>query len=235
MIRIAIVDDEPFFVDELSGFINDYQKEKGLNIELTIYRDGDEILQKFRSQFDIILMDIQMKFVDGMTAAEEIRRKDSQVVILFITNLTQYAIRGYEVRAFDYVVKPVSYFAFSQKLAMAIAQVHKQKSCYVTLTTKDGVARVETSDIYYIESIGHNLIYHTHKGDLMGSGTIKATEEMFSDLHFSRINKGNLVNLEKVEGIKDKCAIVNGQTLAIARPRYESFMKDMTNYWSEVE
>ena len=67
-----------------------------------------------------------MKFVDGMTAAEEIRKMDSEVVIIFITNMTQYAIRGYEVDALDYVLKPVSYFAFSQKLKRDVykRQVH---------------------------------------------------------------------------------------------------------------
>lgn len=55
-----------------------------------------------------------MKFMDGMAAAEEIRKMDSEVIIIFITNMTQYAIRGYEVDALDYMLKPVNYFAFSQ-------------------------------------------------------------------------------------------------------------------------
>ena len=58
-----------------------------------------------------------MSAMDGMSAAEEIRKKDSDVVIIFITNMPQYAIRGYAVEALDYVLKPVSYFAFSQRLS----------------------------------------------------------------------------------------------------------------------
>ena len=65
----------------------------------------------YRFQFDIILMDIEMRFMDGMSAAEEIRQMDKDVVIIFITNMPQYAIRGYAVEALDYMLKPVSYFA----------------------------------------------------------------------------------------------------------------------------
>ena len=71
-------------------------------------------------------MDIQMRFMDGMTAAEKIRTLDHEVIIMFITNMIQYAVRGYEVDAMDYVVKPVEYFAFSQKLDKAIGRMKRQ-------------------------------------------------------------------------------------------------------------
>lgn len=235
MIRIAVVEDEKKFIDQAKEYFEQYRKESNENLEITFFRDGDEIVSRYRSQFDIILMDIQMKFMDGMTAAEEIRKIDSQVIILFITNLAQYAIRGYEVGAMDYILKPLSYFAFSQKLTQAIQKVQKKGRQYVTLSIKGGVIRVELSDIYYIESDGHNLVYHTSKGNHTGAGTMKQAEETFVGMHFSRANKGYLINLEKVEGIRDKCAIVAGQQLLISRNRYEAFMKDMTNYWSEVD
>lgn len=112
MIRIAIVEDEEQYVQQLTEYLQEYQKSSNEEIDITVYRDGDEITSKYKSQFDIILMDIQMKFVNGMTAAEEIRSVDSSVVIIFITNMTQYAIQGYKVGAMDYILKPISYFAF---------------------------------------------------------------------------------------------------------------------------
>lgn len=94
MIRIAIVEDEEYYVKQLTGYLEEYQKSESVEFDITVYRDGDAITAEYKAQFDIILMDIQMKFVDGMTAAEEIRKIDSEVVIIFITNMTQYAIRG---------------------------------------------------------------------------------------------------------------------------------------------
>lgn len=112
MLRIAIVEDEDSYISVLKGFLERYKEESGEQMEITVYHDGDEIAAFYKAQFDIILMDIEMKFIDGMTAAEEIRQKDTTVSIIFITNAPQYAIRGYEVGALDYILKPVSYFTF---------------------------------------------------------------------------------------------------------------------------
>ena len=122
MIRIAIVEDEESYISVLKEYLERYKEESGEQIEVTVYHDGDEIAAFYRAQFDIILMDIEMKFIDGMTAAEEIRKVDSSVSILFITNAPQYAIRGYEVGALDYILKPVSYFTFSQKLGRGLCR-----------------------------------------------------------------------------------------------------------------
>lgn len=235
MIRIAIVEDEDHYVAELKKYLDEYQRTFGEEFEITVFRDGDGIVSKYKAQFDIILMDIQMKFVDGMTAAEEIRKVDTEVVIIFITNMTQYAIRGYEVDALDYILKPVSYFAFSQKLAKAIGRIKKRGSSYVTIPVKGGIVRLNTSDIYYIESVGHNLIFHSTSGDHMSTGTMKAVEEQFAGESFSRGNKCYLINLEHVEGIKDKCAIVKGDVLQISRPRMNAFMQDLTKYWGDLK
>ena len=129
MINIAIVEDEAMYAKQLQEFLLQYQKENGEVFNITVYSDGDQIVHKYKSQFDIILMDVEMKFMDGMSAAEENRKVDTEVVIIFITNMAQYAIRGYAVDALDYVLKPVSYFAFSQRLNRAISRMKKREHC----------------------------------------------------------------------------------------------------------
>ena len=89
MIRIAIVEDEETYINQFTEYLQNYQKTTNEEIDVTVYRDGDEITSKYKSQYDIILMDVQMKFVDGMTAAQEIRNVDSEVIIIFITNMSQ--------------------------------------------------------------------------------------------------------------------------------------------------
>lgn len=200
MIRIAIVEDDELYVDQLRQYLKDYQSETGEDFEIRAYRDGDGITSDYKAQYDLILMDIRMRFVDGMTAAEEIRKMDSEVIIIFITNMAQYAIRGYEVGALDYILKPVTYFAFTQKIGRAIARLKKKIQRPVVIRTRDGVLRMDAADIYYVESQAHNLI-----------------------------------NLEHVEGVRDKCAVVKGERLLISRPRSSVFMQELTRYWSEVD
>lgn len=235
MVRIAVVEDEQLYIEQITEYLKRYEEEEKEEIQITVYRDGDGITAEYKAQFDIILMDIQMKFMDGMSAAEEIRRLDSEVIIIFITNMTQYAIRGYEVDAMDYVLKPVTYFAFSQKLSKAIARIKRRTSRYVTLQVKSGIFRVNVEDIYYVESQGHNLIYHTAGGEHMASGTMKSAEERLEPLGFSRGNKCYLINLEHVEGIRDKCAVVKGESLQISRPRMNDFMQALTRHWGELK
>ena len=85
MIKIAIVEDEAMYAKQLEEFLHQYEKENGEAFDITIYSDGDQIVNKYQSQYDIILMDVEMKFMDGMSAAEEIRKVDTEVVIIFIT------------------------------------------------------------------------------------------------------------------------------------------------------
>lgn len=233
VLRVAIVEDEDSYIATLDSYLKEFEKNTGEQIQITVYHDGDEIAAFYKAQFDVILMDIEMKFIDGMTAAEEIRKKDTKVSIIFITNAPQYAIRGYEVGALDYILKPVSYFTFSQKFGRAIAKLKKKNRQWITIPVKGGIVRRDISDVYYIESEGHNLIYHTRTGNEISSGTMKSAEETMAEMGFSRINKCYLVNLQHVDAVKDKYAEVNGEHLLISRPRLKQFMQELTRYWGE--
>lgn len=234
MIKIAIVEDEQLYAKQLHEYLRKYEKENGEAIEVTIYSDGDQIVEKYQSQYDIILMDIEMKFMDGMLAAEEIRKIDTEVVIIFITNMTQYAIRGYAVDALDYVLKPVSYFALSQRLNRAIGRMRKRESKMIMVNMKGGIVRLNIANIYYIESQGHTLILHTILGDYETSGTMKEMESKLLGMNFCRGNKGYLINLQHVDGISDGCAIVKDEKLILSRARKKEFMEALTKYWGEV-
>ena len=126
MIKIAIVEDDITYSEQLQEYLKRYESDFSESFDISTYFDGDAIVEDYHSQFDIILMDVEMRFMDGMSAAEEIRRTDKEVVIIFITNMPQYAIRGYAVEALDYMLKPVSYFAFSQRLSRAISRMKKK-------------------------------------------------------------------------------------------------------------
>ena len=116
MLHIAIVEDEENYSRELEEYIHRYGVETSRQFKVTHFQDGEDIVESYSGGFDLLLMDIQMEFMDGMTAAEKIRERDQEVQIIFITNRNDYAIRGYEVDALDYVLKPVSYYIFAKKL-----------------------------------------------------------------------------------------------------------------------
>ena len=123
MIRVAIVEDEAAVRDQLMGYVQRYMRQYDAQIEVTMFTDGVEILEEYRPVYDIIFLDVEMQHLDGMETASRIRALDSDVLLIFITNMAQYAIKGYAVGALDYVLKPVPYFAFSQQLQKAAGQL----------------------------------------------------------------------------------------------------------------
>lgn len=234
MIKIAVVEDEHTYAMQLQEYLHQYEKECGEVFEITTFLDGDEIVSKYKSQFDIILMDIEMKFMDGMSAAEEIRKVDAEVIIIFVTNASQYAIRGYAVDALDYVLKPVSYFAFSQRIGRAIGRIKKRVSKTISVNIRGGVMKVDVADVYYIESRGHTLLFYLPSGIHEAVGTMKELEEELKAYNFFRGNKGYLINLAHVEKVVDNYAIVREQQVLLSRARKKAFMEALTRYWGEV-
>ena len=98
MISIAIVEDEEMYAKQLQQFLHQYEKENKEMFDITVYSDGDQIVNKYKSQYDIILMDVEMKFMDGMSAAEEIRKIATEVVKNRETKIIMVNMKGGMVR-----------------------------------------------------------------------------------------------------------------------------------------
>lgn len=99
MLHVAICDDEKAFVRHLTGLLNQYSEETGRDIRITAFYDGMELIEKYDTTIDLIFLDIQMRLVNGLRAAERIRRMDKNVGIIFLTTLAQYGLEGYKYRA----------------------------------------------------------------------------------------------------------------------------------------
>lgn len=234
MLRIAVVEDDKTYAAQLKEYLERYEEEKKRRLSVTVFSDGEDIVTGYTADFDIILMDVEMTFMDGMTAAEKIRMIDSEVVIIFITNMPQYAIQGYKVDALDYVLKPISYFAFSQRIDRALTRVKKDESRFITVAVKGGRRKLDVSLLCYVEVRDHDLIYHTVDGDCMTKGTIKEAEDALSGEKFFRCNRCYLVNLEYVEDFQGSSVTVNGECVQVSRSRKKAFLDAVNDYMSGV-
>jgi len=230
MLNVAIVEDDKIYAQQIAEYLLPFGKENAETIEFTAYKDGYELVEKYKSEFDIILMDVQMPLLDGMSAAEEIRRKDPEVIIIFITNMAQHAIRGYAVDALDYVLKPVSYFAFSQRMNRAIMRMKRRETFYLAIPIRHGIKKLDVSQICYIESRGHTLMFRTLTDRLISSGKMADMEQELQGMFFYRGNKGYLINLRHVDSVQDNFAIVDGEKVLLSRSRKKGFMIAVTNY-----
>lgn len=230
MIRIAIVDDDPLWLEQLQNYIKTYADSCGREFTVQVFPDGEDLLHHYQPNFDLIFLDVEMEFLDGMTTAKLIRETDPNVAILFITNMAQYAIRGYEVDAMDYLLKPVSYTTFAQRMGRALGRLKSREQHFVGVAIRGGTMKLAVEDILYVESQGHSLIYHTRGRDYVSSGTMGEAEKMLQQHDFFRANKGYLINLAHVDGVQDQCALVDGDMLPISRARKGAFLEALTRH-----
>ena len=188
------------------------------------------LLEDYRPVYDIIFLDVEMLHLDGMETARRIRELDSDVLLIFITNMAQYAIKGYAVGALDYVLKPVPYFAFSQQLQKAVNQLAKRTRHYLAVPVDGGMRRLDAATIYYIESEGHRVHFYTEDGDFSAPGALKALEEKLAGRLFARCNSGYLVNLAQVSGVQQNTVQVGPHELQISRPKRRAFLAALADY-----
>lgn len=234
MLRIAVVEDDKTYAAQLKEYLVRYGTEKNQKISVALFPDGEDIVTDYSAEFDIILMDVEMTFMDGMTTAERIREKDNEVVIIFITNMPQYAIQGYKVDALDYVLKPISYFAFSQRIDRALTRVKKKEATYITVAQKGGKKKLNVDKICYVEVRAHDLIYHSTKGDIVTKSSMKEAEDTLGGTKFFRCNRCYLVNLEYVEDFRGNDVTVASDVIQVSRARKKAFMDALNDYMNEV-
>lgn len=230
MIRIAIVEDDINCQNQLVRYIQRYTEDTGRETDIRLFNDGDMIIDNYAGNYDIIFFDIEMKRMNGMESARVIRKLDENVIIIFITNMAQYAIQGYEVFALDYVLKPIEYFAFSQEMDKAISRLKISEGYYLTIVQDQGIVRLDTREIKYMETQGHHILVHTEKKTYSFRETMKATAKKMQGKHFVQCNSGYLVNLRHVECVRQNIVVVGGDELQISRPRRKEFMEALTNY-----
>lgn len=228
--RIAIVEDEKATREQLVSYIDRFYQGEKHRYAIDEFSDGLQILEHYRADYDLILLDIQMTHMNGMETAQQIRRLDENVYLVFITNLANYAIRGYSVNALDFVLKPVNHLMLEQILQRVEKLLLRRTKKYVTFPTEQGLARLSVEQIYYVETEGHLVRIHTEREVYRMRETMKAMEGQLSPLGFYRCNNCYLVNMRHLERVDKSTVTIAGEELTISRPRYKGFMDALADY-----
>lgn len=228
--RIGIVDDEMEMRQQLTEYVSRYGEENHIDLSTTSFPSGDALLAGYEPVYDVLVFDIDMPGTNGMDTARQVRSMDESVVILFVTNIAQYAINGYEVEAVDYIIKPIGYYDFAMKFRRALRRVKPDQEEQLMLDTSDGLVRVRVAEVQYVEVLAHYLIYHTDDKSYQVRGSMKEHESALRAYHFVRAHKSYLVNLNRIENIKASEVMVGGAALPLGRAYKDALMADYLRF-----
>ena len=228
MVAIAVVDDDAEARELLGGYITRFAGERGTDAQITGFTDAAELLHHYKPDYDIIFLDIEMAQVDGIKAAQVIRETDPSTVIIFVTNMAQLAIKGYEVEALDFVVKPVDYFSFDMVMRKALQRISRRKTQTIRLVTRDAMQVVPIERIDYVEVQDHYVTYHTADGAHTVKGTLGQAEQTLAAGNFMRCNRWYLVNIDNITAIDGNTITVGGNRIEVSRSKKQEILRAVT-------
>lgn len=232
MYRVAIVEDDQKATSTLGKLFAKFTTEQGAKFELAYYENAMSFLEQYHGNHDLVMMDIEMPGMNGMEAAERLRKIDGEVVLVFVTNMAQYAVKGYEVDALDFIVKPVKYSDFAFKMKRVLYALDMKNQPQITILFPGGMKRVNTAQLKYVEVSGHNVIYHLVNDTITVRGSLGKVEESLKDCHFMRCNSCYLVNPRHIVEVQGHTVKVGDEELQISHPRRKAFLQELSEWFS---
>lgn len=230
IINIVAVEDEDYEYNSLVPMLSTYFSKKDREFHITRFVNGNDFISNYKTDTDIVLMDIELKDSNGMEAAQKLRSLDKDVIIIFTTKMAQFAVKGYQVNALDFIIKPYSYDSLSFRLDRAM-RVLDERSPLFMVKTKNGLEMLNPKDILYIDVFGHSLGFHTEKGTIYVWGVLSEYEEKLAPYGFIRCSNSALVNFAKIKNVQGMdISMTNGDSLQISHPRRKSFMTSLAHW-----
>lgn len=232
MLRLAIVDDSPDDAASLRGLVSTYFHEHEQACIISVFNAPLDFIRS-TDNHDIVFMDIRMDTLDGLEVARIMRKINADAVLIFVTHMAQLAIKGYEVDALDFIVKPADQFSINYVLTKALARLENVDNTVFALKTSDGIISLSSNDITYVEVFDHNLAYHTTRGVYDVRGRLSDVIKKLDPKRFILCNRSFVVNLRYVSSACSEYLVVDGKKIFISKSHSKEIMKHFSNFLGE--
>ncbi|WEV42026.1 LytTR family DNA-binding domain-containing protein [Bifidobacterium sp. ESL0682] len=230
LVTVAVIEDDPSAANHLKNCLNQFSENPGnedIEFKVTEFTEPTAFLDPYKACYDIVFMDIELPNMDGMEAARRLRTIDKHTILIFVTNMSQFAAKGYEVDALDYIIKPFSYTDFEHKLSRAV-NLCRKSSQTIAITQRSDTRIIRLQDLSYIEVKGHTLVFHTESADLTGTGSLTDIAKKLDGQGFLRNGKSYLVNQRFIEQVHGSTITMTGGTqLPIGRSYHKTFLTQL--------
>lgn len=235
MVKIAVLDNQKEDMDMIFRVTTRCMHEMGIDYELKTYDRPTDLIYDLEegSVFDIFLLDVEMEEMTGIEVAREIRKKDFEAIIIYVTNYVEYAIDAYEVNAYRYIPKrlldeklPIAY----QKLLDVLEK--KWQDCFV-IEKNHQLERIPYNQIYYLKKDGKNtLLIHKNGTSKVRMSMSEVINAINSSQSFIMVDKSYAVNGWHVMSLKDQQVVLrDGSIIPVSGPRLKQVKTELMRYW----
>lgn len=224
MLRIAICDDETDARDALRFQLEKILIEKTEEIVYEFSTGSNTVswLKKHPGEVDLLFLDIEMKNLNGMETAQQIRKFDEHIMIVFLTGYTEFVFDGYSVGALDYIIKPVSVNKLMELLHRVRVKLEEERN--FSFKNADGTWRFLLQDIFYFYSDRRKVVLVTEQSEYAFYAKLDEIEEQLNG-QFIRIHQRYLVNPARVDYLGNDSVTLSGRKLPCSRNHRENAMK----------
>ena len=231
-LRIAVCDDEPALAAWLEARVQDWSARRDCSCQVSAFPSGEALLFDIGEScpYDLLLLDVEMGGVDGVTLARKLRETDRRTPLAFLTNHPGYVFQGYEVSALRYLLKPVKEEELFALLDLVRDQRQREPD-WLLLTVDGGPRRVDQAEIVYLEAQGHTVRLRTVDGDLTAKASFSALSKHLGK-EFVSPHRSFLVNLRYVERVgRTDCFLENGERVPVSRGAWEGLNRAFIGYY----
>ena len=229
--RIAICDDEK----NIRELIGDKVVKQYPEAEIVFFSSGEELLLS-DSHIDLLFLDIQMSGRNGMDTARELRKKDKNVILIFVTAVEEYVFQAFDVGAFHYIVKPINEAKFMDVLRKAVDEldskrkdVNETEERYLMINSGGVHTKVIFDDIVYAEIFNRKIVIHKLNDTIEYYGKMSDLESLAGDSFF-RPHRAYLINFKYVEKYDASTVYLENESVLMAKQNYPEFVKKYMKY-----
>jgi len=229
--RIAICDDEQRQRENIASFIEPHRADYPA-ITVSEFCCGEDLLAALEAgqAFDFFFLDIQMKEIDGIETAQEIRKSNPHTIIFFITSFVGYVSAAFTLNAFQFLVKPVKQEAFEREFNRAIHKYLMEHQKYM-IESKSRTVTLEIKDITYLESSKHFIIIHAGRREYVKRGNLNAEEAKLCPYGFVRTHQAFLVNMAFIfEILQEDVVLRDGSKAMVSIRRRADVLQNYNQY-----
>lgn len=234
-LHIAICDDSEQEIKRLVQMLERFAEQKSLSFSLHTFTRAQDMLDCSAAQpFSLYFLDIMMPGMDGMTAAQHIRRQDTEAKIVFLTSFNEYAYQSYRVQAFDYLLKPADeqdVFALLSRLQALREQ--EQEEEYLCVQNGRQFIRLPFQQISHLEINQKKLYFHLTSGEVccIHASLSEYEPQLLARPEFIKIHRSYLVNLKQISALStDGCMMFDGENLPVSRLLYQRVREQVMSH-----